>query len=135
MHYLNSCLTGISIANICNSPTIVGNPLYIWNDGYPSTSGTCATNSGCKCTVTSTNNSPIKIDVFDIRFQSGTDCLQRLHIQDGSAESEIDCDNTNEFSRMHAYTSVTNSIEIRYDDTATVSGGNFWIYIEGRVYL
>ena len=77
----------------------------------------------------------IQIDALDLRFaknDSTGDCSQRLFIKDGMSESDIACDDVNLFERRSLFTSISSSIQIRYDNTYNGVGGNFWISVEGN---
>lgn len=108
--------------------------MFLWNDGYPKSDGGCASDSGCTCTIQSSGGSKIQIDAFDIRFstnQTTGKCAQRIVLTDGGAESDIACDDINIFERRTLFTSVSDAITLRYDNTFDGSGGNFWISIQG----
>lgn len=118
----------------CNS-SLTGNQVFLWNDGYPNSDGGCGSDSGCSCTIQSTGGSSIQIDAFDLRFsvnETTGKCAQRIFLSDGGLETDIACDDVNLFERRTLYTSVTDSVYLRYDNTYDGSGGNFWISIQGN---
>ncbi|XP_062595968.1 uncharacterized protein DDB_G0271670-like, partial [Saccostrea cucullata] len=129
-HY--HCIKKSLISNICTSTINNGNQLYVWNNGYPAKSGDCATSSGCVCSVSSSKSSTIKIELLDLRLHkdvSGS-CYQRLVINEGGLETSIDCDQNNGFSLTTIYTSQSDSLSIRYDNTFAGIEGNFWISVQ-----
>ncbi|VDI03360.1 Hypothetical predicted protein [Mytilus galloprovincialis] len=133
-HYMRmtyNCIKSSQIVSMCNS-SASGDQLFLWNDGYPNSDGGCGLTSGCQCTIQSTGGSGIQIDALDIRFainESTGLCSQRLYVIDGSDESDIACDDVNLFERRTLYTSLTDTIQLRYDNTYDGSNGNFWILL------
>lgn len=124
---------GSLISNICHASVNTGNQLYVWNDGYPATSADCAASSGCVCSVSASKGSSIHVELLDLRLQEAANgtCYQRLVISEGALETSINCDKKNEFSLTSIYTSQSDSLSIRYDNTHAGSGGNFWISLQG----
>lgn len=129
MRQFYHCIKTSLISDICTSSTKTGNELYVWNDGYPDTSGDCATSSGCACSVSATKGSTIQVDLLDLRlYEDGVGtCYQRLVISEGGVETSIDCDKKNEFALTPIYTSQSDSFDIRFDNTHSGQSGNFWI--------
>lgn len=118
---------------MCNG-SFTGNPVFLWNDGYPNSEGDCNSTSGCKCAIKSSGGSIIQIDALDLRFarnETTGSCAQRLFVIDGHLESDIACDDVNLFERRTLFTSSTDSIQLRYDNTYHGSTGNFWISAQG----
>ncbi|XP_061192339.1 uncharacterized protein LOC133200577 [Saccostrea echinata] len=132
MRQFYHCIQKSLISNICTSAISNGNQLYVWNNGYPAKSGDCATSSGCVCSVSASKSSTIRIELLDLRLHkdiSGT-CYQRLVISEGGSETSIDCDKNNGFSLTTIYTSQSDSLSIRYDNTYVGIDGNFWISLQ-----
>ncbi|XP_065927277.1 serine-rich adhesin for platelets isoform X3 [Magallana gigas] len=129
MRQFYHCIKTSLISDICTSSTKTGNELYVWNDGYPDTSGDCATSSGCACSVSATKGSTIQVDLLDLRlYEDGVGtCYQRLVISEGGVDTSIDCDKKNEFALTPIYTSQSDSFDIRFDNTHSGQSGNFWI--------
>ncbi|XP_063405300.1 uncharacterized protein LOC134688475 [Mytilus trossulus] len=134
-HYMRmtyNCIKSSQIVSMCNS-SASGDQLFLWNDGYPNSDGGCGLTSGCQCTIQSTGGSGIQIDALDIRFainESTGLCSQRLYVIDGSDVSDIACDDVNLFERRILYSSLTDTIQLRYDNTYDGSNGNFWILLQ-----
>ena len=119
--------------SMCNG-SFTGKQVFLWNDGYPYSDGVCNSTSGCKCAIQSSGGSTIQIDALDLRFaQNETTgaCAQRLFVIDGNSESDIACDDVNLFERRTLFTSSTDSIQLRYDNTYYGSTGSFWISAQG----
>lgn len=135
--WYESCVSASLISDICTSSTKTGNELYVWNDGYPDTSGDCATSSGCVCSVSATKGSTIQVDLLDLRlYEDGVGtCYQRLVISEGGLETSVDCAKKNEFALTPIYTSQSDSFDIRFDNTHSGQSGNFWIALRGNIYL
>lgn len=129
MRQFYHCIKTSLISDICTSSTKTGNELYVWNDGYPDTSGDCATSSGCACSVSATKGSTIQVDLLDLRlYEDGVGtCYQRLVISEGGLETSVDCAKKNEFALTPIYTSQSDSFDIRFDNTHSGQSGNFWI--------
>lgn len=134
--WYKSFVSGSLISDICTASTKTGSELYVWNDGYPGTSGGCATSSGCACFVSATKGSAIQVDLLDLRLyeDSGGTCYQRLVISEGGLETSIDCDKKNEFALTPIYTTQSDSFNIRFDNTHSGQSGNFWIALRGNIY-
>lgn len=132
MRMTYNCIKSSHIVSMCNS-SASGDQLFLWNDGYPNSDGGCGLTSGCQCTIQSTGGSGIQFDALDIRFATNEStgiCSQRLFVIDGSDESDIACDDVNLFERRTLYTSLTDTIQLRYDNTYDGSNGNFWILLQ-----
>nr|XP_022294515.1 cell wall integrity and stress response component 2-like [Crassostrea virginica] len=124
------CIETNFISQICIPSTKTGNELYIWNDGYPNNSSDCATSSGCACSISASKSSTIEIELLDLRLsQSGGTCNQRLVISEGGTETSIDCGQQNDFSLTSVYSSQSDSLTVRFDNTVSGQYGHFWILL------
>lgn len=115
-----------------NNATFTAQSVFLSSEGYPLEMSSCGTTSGATCEVTASGTSTIRITGFDLQFsESSAECKQRLLITDNTSICDIACDDINDFARTTLYTSRSNSISIRLDNTATSGGGKFWIHLEG----
>ena len=131
--YFSQLLSANLISQICIPSTKTGNELYIWNDGYPNNSSDCATSSGCACSISASKSSTIEIELLDLRLsQSGGTCSQRLVISEGGTETSIDCGQQNDFSLTSVYSSQSDSLTVRFDNTVSGQYGHFWILLRGN---
>ena len=122
------------ISQICIPSTKTGNELYIWNDGYPNNSSDCTISSGCACSISASKSSTIEIELLDLRLsQSGGTCNQRLVISEGGTETSIDCGQQNDFSLTSVYSSQSDSLTVRFDNTVSGQYGHFWILLRGNL--
>ena len=131
--YFSKFIPANLISQICIPSTKTGNELYIWNDGYPNNSSDCATSSGCACSISASKSSTIEIELLDLRLsQSGGTCNQRLVISEGGMETSIDCGQQNDFSLTSVYSSQSDSLTVRFDNTVSGQYGHFWILLRGN---
>ena len=116
--------------------TLTAPSIYLSSEGYPNEMPSCVSTSGSACSVTSSGVSTIRITGFDLQFsESSGQCKQRLHITDGSTISDLACDDVNNYAQTVLYTSQSNTIDLRLDNTDSSTGGKFWILLEGNRYI
>ncbi|XP_062591559.1 uncharacterized protein DDB_G0271670-like [Saccostrea cucullata] len=136
-----NCIPDSSSLSINSVSTLTSDAVFLLSENYPSMMSECSTTSGATCRVQTSNGSPLQITALDIQLSetSGV-CQQRIYITDGSTNSEINCEDNNNFVKRVVFTSSSSAIEIRLDNTATTTAGKFWIQIEatqnsGRVSI
>ncbi|KAK3605173.1 hypothetical protein CHS0354_012978 [Potamilus streckersoni] len=107
---------------------VPGGSVYISNYGYKEGIAISACQTGGVCDVHTTLGF-IQIIALDIRFSFDIQgkCVQRLVVKDGENEKSITCYDNNNFEARILYTSKTNNISFRLDNTYLEQGGMFWI--------
>ena len=130
-HFWN--LSDISSISINSASLMTGSQVFLSSENYPASMPDCSTTSGATCSVQTSDGSSIRITALDLQFsQKSGVCQQRIHITDMLTNTDISCQENNQFVKTKIYESSGGSIEIRLDNTATATEGKFWIQIEGE---
>ncbi|XP_061197875.1 uncharacterized protein LOC133205987 [Saccostrea echinata] len=126
-----NCIPDSSSLSINSVSTLTADAVFLFSENYPSMMSECSTTSGATCRVQISDGSPVQITALDIQLSETSGiCQQRIYITDGSTNSEITCENNNDFVKKVVFTSSSSAIEIRLDNTDTTTAGKFWIQIE-----
>ncbi|XP_078336875.1 uncharacterized protein LOC111137278 [Crassostrea virginica] len=126
-----NCIPDISSISINSASLMTGSQVFLSSENYPASMPDCSTTSGATCSVQTSDGSSIRITALDLQFsQKSGVCQQRIHITDMLTNTDISCQENNQFVKTKIYESSGGSIEIRLDNTATATEGKFWIQIE-----